>query len=317
MSSGSKPLLVGSFIFAGILLFVGGLLLLAKDSFLNRPVEYVVYFTGALDGLDVGADVTYRGVKVGSVQEIRLSYDSRINDVVMPVIIRINTQGTGRDMNEAQLSNSLEQMIKRGLRAQLQTPSLLTGKAIVALDLFPGQIGYVREPSVVDRIAIPSVPSRIDQAADLLHDLATSLKEAPIGQTLEAVNSTLQSVEQLLNSSDLQQGISGFSQSFANLAKITDEVQGNLPVLLGNLNAGSQELKEALTDLRQAAESAMHTLEQVDELASEGRRSLGQDSEFQYEVLQAIQNISKATKAMQRTAEALEQQPESIIFGKK
>ena len=74
MSSKRKPLLVGSFIFAGILLFIGGLLLLAKDSFLNRPVEYVVYFTGALDGLDVGADVTYRGVKVGSVQDIRLSY---------------------------------------------------------------------------------------------------------------------------------------------------------------------------------------------------------------------------------------------------
>ena len=37
-------------------------------------------------GIYRNANVTYRGVKVGSVREIRLSYDRNIKDVVMPVI---------------------------------------------------------------------------------------------------------------------------------------------------------------------------------------------------------------------------------------
>jgi len=316
MSNTRKPLLVGSFILAGILLFAGGLLLLARDNVFNRPIEYVVYFTGALDGLDVGADVTYRGVKIGRVQQISMSYDEHSNDLIMPVIIRINATGV-LGKSSSQLSSSLERLIKSGLRAQLQTPRLLTGKAIVALDLFPGQAGYTHEPNLVELQVIPSVPSRIEQAADLLHEVAVGLKEAPVGQTLDAVINTLESIEQLLESSELQQGVAGFAQSFTSLAQITEQVQESLPLMLTNINAGSQELKEALAQLRQAADSAGKTLEMMNELATEGQRSLGQSSEFQYEVLQAIQNVSRASKTLQRTAESLEQQPESIIFGKK
>ena len=90
MSESRKPLLIGSFLLSGLFLLVVGTLLLSRDSWFSQPSEYVVYFKGALDGLDVGADVTYRGVKVGSVREIRLSYDRNIKDVVMPVILRID-----------------------------------------------------------------------------------------------------------------------------------------------------------------------------------------------------------------------------------
>ena len=84
-----------------------------------------------------------------------------------------------------------------GLRAQLQTPSLLTGKAIVALDMFPDQAGYVFSPGEIDLPSIPSVPSRIDQAATLLQDLARSLSEVPLGELIESANRTLQAIEKL------------------------------------------------------------------------------------------------------------------------
>ena len=65
MTESRKPFFIGAFLLAGVALLAAGLLLLSRDSLFSKPVEYVVYFTGALDGLDVGADVTYRGVKVG------------------------------------------------------------------------------------------------------------------------------------------------------------------------------------------------------------------------------------------------------------
>ena len=61
MSESRKPLLIGSFLLSGLFLLVVGTLLLSRDSWFSQPSEYVVYFKGALDGLDVGADVTYRG----------------------------------------------------------------------------------------------------------------------------------------------------------------------------------------------------------------------------------------------------------------
>src|SRR5690554_2765484 len=189
MTESRKPFFIGVFLLGGVALLAAGLLLLSRDSLLAKPVEYVVYFTGALDGLDVGADVTYRGVKVGNVRQIELSYDRSINDVVMPVTIRISAD-SGRSA-EGGFDRVVDRLIERGLRAQLQTPSLLTGKAIVALDFFPGQEGYIRDPHILDLPAIPTVPSRIDQIADVLRDLAKGFKEMPLKDTLEAANKTL------------------------------------------------------------------------------------------------------------------------------
>ena len=180
MTESRKPFFIGAFLLSGVVLLAAGLLLLSRDSLLSRPVEYVVYFTGALDGLDIGADVTYRGVKVGNVRQINLSYDRNLNDVVMPVTIRINAENVPSQSSQESFDRSIDRLMQRGLRAQLQTPSLLTGKAIVALDFFAGQQGYIREPHIIDLPAIPSVPSRIDQVADVLRDLVDGLKEIPI-----------------------------------------------------------------------------------------------------------------------------------------
>jgi hypothetical protein len=57
-------------------------------------------------------------------------------------------------------------------------------------------------------------------------------------------------------------------------------------------------------------------LQQVNQLAVEGRRSLGPESEVQYEMLRALQELGQAGKALQRTMEGLDQQPQSLIFGK-
>ncbi len=164
---------------------------------------------------------------------------------------------------------------------------------------------------------IPTVSSKIDQAADLLRDLVAGLKEVPVKETLLAVNQTLASVDKLVNSPDLQSGLAGFSQTVQNFAQISSELQKVLPSMLDNVQDGSDELKAALTDMRMAAHSAKQALEAMDELVVEGKRSIGPQSELQYEVLQALQNIAQASKALQRTAETIEQQPQSLLFGKK
>ncbi len=317
MSESRKPFLIGAFLLGGVVLLVAGLLLLSRDSLLTRPVEYVVYFTGALDGLDVGADVTYRGVKIGNVRQINLSYDRSLNDVVMPVTIRINTDSARSSKADRGFDRSIEPLIERGLRAQLQTPSLLTGKAIVALDFFAEQPGYIRDPHLVDLPAIPTVPSRIDQISDVLRNLAEGLREMPLKETLETANKTLLAFERLASAPETQAGIQSLSVSLANFEKISQQLQQRLPGMLDNVQSGSVELKAALVDVRHAAQSARDALQQMDAMVSDGRRSLGPQSELQYELLQSLQDLGQASKALQRTAESIEQQPQSIIFGKK
>ncbi len=317
MTESRKPFFIGVFLLSGVALLAAGLLLLSRDSLLTRPAEYVVYFTGALDGLDVGADVTYRGVKVGNVRQIDLSYDRTLNDVVMPVTIRITAESARSKGDERGFDRFVERLIERGLRAQLQTPSLLTGKAIVALDFFPDQQGYIRDPHIIDLPAIPTVPSRIDQAADVLRELVSGLKEIPMKETLDAANKTLLAFERLASAPETEAGMKSLSVTLNNFEQISEQLQQRLPTTLDNVESGSTELKEALVDVRHAAQSARDALQEMEGMVSDGRRSIGPQSELQYELLQSLQNLGQASKALQRTAESIEQQPQSIIFGKK
>ncbi|WP_373389279.1 MlaD family protein [Pseudomonas alcaligenes] len=313
MSETRKPLLIGSFLLGGLFLLVVGTLLLSRDSWFSQPTEYVVYFKGALDGLDVGADVTYRGVKIGSVREIRLSYDRNIKDVVMPVILRIQPNRTAGRRSFDQI---LEQLVQRGLRAQLQTPSLLTGKAIVALDMFPDQPGYVREPNEVELPAIPSVPSRIDQAATLLGDLVADVRELPLRELIDSATLAMQGIERLSRSDDLNQGLRSLASTLANLDRLSRRLETQLPALLSSAQRSSGELNATLGEIRQASAGLRQTLEQTNALLGDGRRSLGPESELQYQLNTTLQELGRASKALQRTAESLEQQPQALIFGK-
>lgn len=314
MSEPRKPFWIGAFLLSGIALLAGGLLLLGRDNWFSQPSDYVVYFTGALSGLDVGADVTYRGVKVGTVREIRLSYDRELKDVVIPVVLRINPDA-GREGQR--FDRVVERLVERGLRAQLQTQSLLTGKAIVALDLFPGQAGYVREPHDLELPTIPSVPSRVDQAADVLRDLLDTLRELPLGEMIVSASNTLKALERLSTSPELQDGLLSLGQTLHNLENLTQQLQRQIPPILDNARQGSGELRTAIGDLRQAAQAATVALQQMQGLAGDIQRSLGPESEAQYQLLQTLEELGRASKALQRTAESLEQQPESLIFGNK
>jgi len=314
MSEPRKPFWIGAFLLSGIVLLAGGLLLLGRDNWFSQPSDYVVYFTGALNGLDVGADVTYRGVKVGTVREIRLSYDRELQDVVIPVVLRINPDAGSRGQR---FDRVVERLVERGLRAQLQTQSLLTGKAIVALDLFPGQAGYVREPHELELPTIPSVPSRVDQAADVLRDLLDTLRELPLGEMIVSANNTLQALERLSSSPELQGGLLSLGQTLHSLENLTQQLQRQIPPILDNARQGSGELRMAIGDLRQAAQAATVALQQMQGLAGDTQRSLGPESEVQYQLLQTLEELGRAGKALQRTAESLEQRPESLIFGNK
>jgi len=314
MSETRKPFWIGAFLLGGIALLASGLLLLGRDSWFSQPSDYVVYFTGTLDGLDVGADVTYRGVKVGTVREIRLSYDRELQDVVIPVVLRINPDAGSRGQR---FDRVVERLVERGLRAQLQTQSLLTGKAIVALDLFPGQAGYVREPHELELPTIPSVPSRVDQAADVLRDLLDTLRELPLGEMIVSANNTLQALERLSSSPELQGGLLSLGQTLHSLENLTQQLQRQIPPILDNARQGSGELRMAIGDLRQAAQAATVALQQMQGLAGDTQRSLGPESEVQYQLLQTLEELGRAGKALQRTAESLEQRPESLIFGNK
>ena len=115
-----------------------------KDSAQNTPygpqVSYLVHFTGSVRGIDVGTPVELLGIRVGRVIDVRLEGDAgrlRVPVTVMldpeRVLLHQGELPTEGQKLQQSTDAQMEILVARGLRAELQSGSLLTGSKVVAL----------------------------------------------------------------------------------------------------------------------------------------------------------------------------------------
>src|SRR5579871_6438689 len=123
MSKKANPALVGSFVVGAVVLVAIAVVALGgADLFRARP-RAVAYFDGSVSGLSVGAPVTWLGVRIGSVTEIRMDFDASRRTVRIPVFIefepeRVNILGGDEE------AIRVKDLVQKGLRAQLQSQSM-------------------------------------------------------------------------------------------------------------------------------------------------------------------------------------------------
>jgi phospholipid/cholesterol/gamma-HCH transport system substrate-binding protein len=139
MSKQASSIAVGSFVIGAIVLIVAGVLLFGSGKFFTQTHTAVAVFPGNVKGLKVGAAVEFRGVRIGSVKNIKVLMDRSKNKVYVPVYFDIE-RGVIEDMDFGELAENLsdkewreevEKLIEAGLKAQLVLQSVVTGQSII------------------------------------------------------------------------------------------------------------------------------------------------------------------------------------------
>ncbi len=97
MSGKPNPTAIGAFVVGAIALLLGATLFFGGKLFGGSSGRFgaTVIFTGSVKGLDVGAPVTLRGVKIGEVTDIHVGFDERTAEFVIPVTISLNREDLG------------------------------------------------------------------------------------------------------------------------------------------------------------------------------------------------------------------------------
>src|SRR5262245_28707527 len=131
VSNHANPTVVGGFVLGAIVLTIGGVVAFGSGALFKKRVSAMAYFDGDVGGLDVGAPVNIQGVRVGSVSGVHL--DINVTTLRALVSVRIDVDPERLDFSERTdekigTGAHLREAIKKGLRAQLQTQSLVTGQ---------------------------------------------------------------------------------------------------------------------------------------------------------------------------------------------
>ncbi|HTB63748.1 MAG TPA: MlaD family protein [Opitutales bacterium] len=188
-----KPLVVAFTLGAAV---VGAVMIYAfggRDTF-ARHETFVLYFGDTVSGLGPGSPVDFMGVPIGSVKSVRLGSQPGGNENV-PVVIELNADRLQRQLGVLEdLTNPdvLANEVRRGLRAQLQTDSYLTGGMFVELEY------YAKPPAPAlvaasDLPVIPTIASKAVSGREKIQNVVAWLPsydfKTEIGQTMDFVDS--------------------------------------------------------------------------------------------------------------------------------
>ncbi len=170
-------------------------------------VNMSVVFEGSVSGLTAGAAVEFQGINVGKVTAITGVVDeARFGDRAVRLLATLGLlpakMGLDSESSEQDVLDFLDDAVQRGLRAQLQNASILTGGLKVAF-LVPDSIGP-QLPVTIDRNAdpypqIPSVTANLSDFNDTAEGVFNRINELPVEELLGSAISVMDSVNRLLN----------------------------------------------------------------------------------------------------------------------
>lgn len=315
----SKSVVIGAFIAGAILLVFIALLFFSGGQLFSHKERVIMYFTGSIQGLQVGAPIKLKGVVLGEITEIQINFQSDDKNVLTAVtadlaLQRINRKGGDVDRE------FFEEAITRGLRAQLSYQSFLTGLLYVELDFFPdtpSQI-YGFQNALLE---LPTVGTEFEEIAKTLQDLnikgvIDNLEKlsANIAKLVEsgAVEETLGSVKHAADSID--QTAINVRTDMNNISQGLNKTTSELTVLLKSLN---QQAPAITNNLNQTLILLQQSLDQFNSTAQSIDTTFAEDSPLVYQLNLTLKDVSRSANALRNLSDTLDQQPESLLRGKK
>jgi paraquat-inducible protein B len=252
----------------------------------RKTVKVVMYFNESVRGLTVGAPVLLRGIPIGKVIGINLEIDAKTADIEIPVVVEVEPDRIviiNKDPNATPKEN-IEHLVAKGLRAQLQTGSLLTGQLFVALDLFP-QSKVVTHKNDTGYLEFPTTPNAMNQILNSAQAIMDKIAKLPLETMTAEINKTLASL-----------------QSTSKAATKT------LVTATGTLSTADKTLSSADSTMK-SADKAMSSAQHVLSTMEPG-------STTQYELNQLLQELTQTASSVKQLADYLEEHPDSLIRGK-
>jgi len=219
----------------------------------QNTLKYVMYFNGSVRGLTVGAPVQLRGIPIGKVTDINLELDKKTAEIHIPVIVELEPERiiAIHNLNHISDKDIMAQLINKGLRAQLQTGSLLTGQLLVDLDFHPkSKIVLSHNHSVYPEF--PTTASSLDQFTHSANIIMDKVAKLPLEDLTIEANKTLQVLQ---GASKAATGMLVSAQSTLDTA---DKTMTSAHQILGLLEPGSTahyELEQLLRELTRTASS--------------------------------------------------------------
>ena len=228
MSRNANPAVIGGFVVGAAVLCVAAVVSLGGAQFLTKKQTFALFFDGSLNGLNVGSPVLFRGVQVGEVSDIVVRTYATERKPEITVYIKLDPSRVERvGAITPDPVATINAMIKRGLRAKLETQSFVTGVLAINLDFHPDKPAMYPgdDPRYPE---IPTIPSTMEEVTETLASL-------PIHELFTNAEHAIKSIDELASSEDLVSAIRSLDETVKNVGELAQSLDRRIGPLATNI----------------------------------------------------------------------------------
>jgi paraquat-inducible protein B len=346
MDRQASKMLIGGFVVGAVVLAVAGVLIFGGGEFIKKTQSFVCFFQGSVKGLNPGAAVLFRGVKVGSVKSISLEADTENMVIYIPVIIEIDLDSIHiiRGVRKEDTISNLPLLIEKGLRAQLIMSSFLTGQLVIELEFFEdAPVNLVDLETEYPEI--PTLPSTIEMIFDKLKDLnlghvvekilsavealEKALVSSEIPEILQGLKRTVEDVDALVKRIDnrIDPTFNGIDDTVKGYGDLARHVDAKVDPLVSDLESTVKDARKLVQTADRGVEKLVATadgslkeasdaLKQAEEALTAVKGTFEKDSPVVYQLDETLKEINAMARAFKSLASFLERHPEALLRGK-
>lgn len=316
MSKRSNPALIGGFVIGAVALGIVGVSVFGSGRFFRETYKYILYFESDVSGLSVGANVKLKGVQIGTVDEVLLgvggmaALSGNREKFFVPVIIELDADKTASLGAEAKPTPAtIDNLVKRGLRAQLASESFVTGVLYVKLDLFPGTRGLrLGEEVGAPYPEIPTLPTQLEEVVVKAAQFFADLQKIDVRGVAEEAKATLTAARELLGSQGLKDAIDHLDTTMSTIDSTLESLRATSDTTRAALEPLRRDLEPAIADLRA-------TLSELRKTAGGASTVLRPDSPVIVSLERTLDDVSKAANSLKDLALMLERHPDALLRG--
>jgi paraquat-inducible protein B len=276
----------------------------AESASYTTKIPAVSYFPGSISGLAEGSPVTIHGLVVGHVTGVRLVFDKAKDAVLAPVRYEVEPErvvGVGVRVFKDP-AQAVEALLQKGLRATVQSTSLITGQQQVALDFVPDAPPAKLKIEDGDFV-LPTAPgggfAGLQASANDLLDKVNQIPFDQIGKNLDGI---LKSVNDLTNGPRMKEALVRLAATIASVQQLTR-----------NVDAGTAP---AMKQLPQMAAQLQKTVNNANKLLLSLDSGYGDNTRFNREMERLLAQTNDAVASIRALADLLARHPEALIKGR-
>ena len=266
MSMRAHPAAIGAFVVGAVALLLVALLVWGGTDLFRTKLDYVLFFDAAVTGLNKGAPVLGRGVKVGEVTDIQIWWGTQL----VAVYITLEPQAV-KGVAEAGPARRVERLVREyGLRAQLRMQSFVTGVLYVALDFRPDTPIVLRGHD--ERVPeLPTIPTDIEVWTAKLERFADKIDKVPLDQIGQTTSVILEEVKKIVESKATHDLLPNANAAITDARTLVRRVDAQVDPLFAQLKGTLVRFDAGLDAARKLA---LDVDSRVDPLAAQAEAAL-------------------------------------------